>query len=131
MEDEDQIARFEKMGEDEVRLLLDNKRLHSENARQAIKWLATKNQESTFRRETSQAEANSIARDAKAAAERAAAATERASLAAERQARAAESANKRATIALIIAVMSIIVSAVNIWIPHQNSGRPASSSQPR
>jgi hypothetical protein len=94
--DQDQINRFDQMGEQKVRLLLENKKLNRAVTLLAIGWLAPKDQELVRLRDSSQAEQAETARSAKDAAWAAA--------------RAAQRANAIATIALIIAAISVIIA---------------------
>jgi hypothetical protein len=112
------IARMEKLGEAQVRLLMSSGNWPPQLNPIAVDWLAKKDQEAGRLRGASQAEQMDIARAAKVAAERASAAAERAATAAERQALAAERANTRATIAIIIAAISIIATAISILVTH-------------
>jgi hypothetical protein len=100
-DDNEQLARFEEMGEDAVRILAYTKRFTTPNQRLAIKWLAQKDQESERRKEASQAEQIAIARSAKDAAWEAA--------------RAANKANTIAATAVAMAIIAIIISAF-AWI---------------
>ena len=104
-DDNEQLARFEEMGEDAVRILVHTKRFITSNERLAIKWLAQKDQESERRREASQAEQIDIARSAKDAAWEAA--------------RAAKTANAIAMIAVAMAIIAIVISTLTwIYPPH-------------
>ena len=100
-DDNEQLARFEEMGEDAVRILAYTQRFTTPNQRLAIKWLAQKYQELERRREASQAEQIAIARSAKDAAWEAA--------------RAAKKANTIAIIAVTMAIVAIIISTFS-WI---------------
>jgi hypothetical protein len=95
-DDNEQLTRFEEMGEDAVRILAYTKRFTTTNQRLAIKWLAQKDQESERRREASKAEQIDIVRSAKDAALEAA--------------RAANKANTIAAIAVVMAIVAIIIS---------------------
>jgi hypothetical protein len=108
---DEQRAEFDRMGLTNVLNYLKEPTL-PENQRQAVyTWLSDYER----RREASQAEQASLAREASEAASRAASAAERAASATERQAIAAERANTRATIALVLATISIIATvAVNV-----------------
>jgi hypothetical protein len=97
----EQLAHFERMGEDTVRMHIPAGFSHSVQAL-AIKWLAQKDHESELRREASQAEQINIARSAKDAAWEAA--------------RAAKRANIIATAALAAAAISIIISVISILV---------------
>jgi hypothetical protein len=104
-DDNEQLARFEEMGEDAVRILVHTRRFTTPNQRLAIKWLAQKDQESERRREASKAEQLDIARSAKDAAWEAA--------------RAANKANIIAAIAVVMAIIAIIISTFDwIYPPH-------------
>jgi CHASE3 domain sensor protein len=127
-EEDEQRARFEALGVEEVRGILAAHRFNAQNIRWAVKWLAEKEREEARRDEASQAEANSIASEAKDAAVRAAVAaesaastSERAAGAIERQARAAEAANTRATIALLIAGVSILAAGAEWFFPRETT----------
>jgi hypothetical protein len=120
-DNDEQLTRFEEMGEDAVRILAYTQRFTTKNQRLAIKWLAQKDQESERRREASQAEQINIARSAKDAAWAA-------SSVAERAAAAAEKANIRATTALVIAAISIAATIIGVWIVHQDSTHPVPSA---
>ena len=103
-DDSEQFSRFEKMGEEAVRLRTLTGGFATTNQRLAIKWLAQKDQESERRREASQAEQIDIARSAKDAAWEAA--------------RAANKANTIAAIAVAIAILAIIISTFSWIYPH-------------
>jgi hypothetical protein len=119
---------FEKKGEQQVHLLVDNHRFNLEWEMAAIKWRAAKAQETNRLGGETQAEQTEIARAASKAAERSADAAELASAAAERQATAAERANTRATIALVVAIISIFATAISVWISHSDSTRSGGQS---
>jgi hypothetical protein len=108
------IAHLEKLGENQVRLLLSTGRFPVAQHWVIYEWLATKDQEAERLREASQAEQAANARFASNAAERA-------SAAAERQATAAERANTSANIALVIAIISIIATIIGISIVHRDA----------
>jgi Protein of unknown function (DUF742) len=90
----EQIARFEEMGEEAVRLLVLTPGFNATNQKLAIKWLQGKAQESKRRNEAAQAEQNRTARTAKTAAIVAAIA---------------------ATITIPLAIISIVISAL-AWL---------------
>ena len=121
-------ARFEELGEQQVRLLLSTSGLPQSSQLPAINWLTKKDQEAKLLREASHSEQIEIARLASSAAERAAVAAERASVAAERQAVAAERANTRATIALIIAIISITATVIGMIVVHFDTIRQMTHS---
>ena len=100
-DDSEQLARFEEMGEDAVRILAYTQRFTTKNQRLAIKWLAQKYQELERRREASQTEQTDIARSAKDAAWEAG--------------RVAKKANTIAIIAVTMAIVAIIISTFS-WI---------------
>jgi hypothetical protein len=100
-DDSEQLARFEEMGEDAVRIHVHTFSFNTAHQRLAIKWLAQKDQELERRRDASQAEQIDIARSAKDAAWEAA--------------RAANKANTIAAIAVAMAMVAIIISAF-AWI---------------
>jgi hypothetical protein len=99
----EQLARFEEMGEEAVRLHVNNAGFNTTNQRLAIKWLTGKAQELERRRDSSQAEMA-------ATASRAATTAERAAAAAELQARTAKDALITAVVATIIVAIALIVS---------------------
>lgn len=103
--------RFESLGVEQVRLMINAHLFVPETMVEAVTWLAQREAEERARSESASA---LLA----AAASRSAAAEERAATAAERQARAAEKANTRATIAIIIAVTSAIIGIVNWFTTH-------------
>ena len=118
MEDSEreQRSRFQQMGRDEVRLLLNAHRFNALNERWAIKWLAEGDHEEARLIDASQAEQLEIARSAKDAAWAAAAAAERA-------AAAAEKANTRATIALALAAISIAATIILGILSHWDAAK--------
>jgi hypothetical protein len=67
-DDSEQLARFEEMGEEAVRIHVHTFSFNTAHQRLAIKWLAQKDQELERRRDASQAEQIDIARSAKDAA---------------------------------------------------------------
>ena len=113
----EQFRRFEEMGDQNVRLLLETKQLNRTVTLLAVEWLAPKDQELVRLREASQAEQAETARSAKDAAWAAA--------------REAHQANTRATIALIIATISAIAAIVGMWIVHKDSKNMASAALAR
>jgi uncharacterized membrane protein len=100
-DDREQLARFEEMGEEAVRIHVHTFSFNTAHQRLAIKWLAQKDQELERRRDASQAEQIDISRSAKDAAWEAA--------------RAANKANTIATIAVVMAIIAIITSTF-AWI---------------
>ena len=64
-DDSEQLARFEEMGEEAVRIHVHTFSFNTAHQRLAIKWLAQKDQELERRRDASQAEQIDIARSAK------------------------------------------------------------------
>jgi hypothetical protein len=102
MDDDSELAHyFEEMGEDAVRMNIENDFFPHSVRALAIKWLAQRDHGSEQRREASQAEQIDIARSAKDAAWEAA--------------RAAKKANTIAIIAVTMAIVAIIISTFS-WI---------------
>jgi hypothetical protein len=95
-DDSEQIARFEEMGEEAVRLRVLTPGFNVANQKLAIDWLEKKAQESRRRNEAAQAEQNRTARIAKNAAIVAAIA---------------------ATIAVPLAIISIVISTLAWFYP--------------
>jgi hypothetical protein len=98
---------FEKIGEDAVRLHINNGGYNIHVQTIAIEWLAQKEAESKRLQFASQAEMAETA-------SRAAAAAERAAAAAETQARTAKNALITAIVATVIAAIALIVSIMGV-----------------
>jgi uncharacterized membrane protein len=110
--DSEQLAYFDELGADQVRLMIATAQLPTNMNPALRKWLAQKDQEASRIKEASQAEQIELARSAADAALDAA--------------KYAKQANTMAAIALAIAAISIISTAVGIWINHQDAMHPAS-----
>ena len=112
---EDWFARFEQMGEDHVRLWLQQDHDYAQFTDlkvmrgYALEWLAPLDEQSRRRSEASQAESLETAKSAKDAAWEAA-------NAARDAAREAKTANIIATLALIAAAIAIAVSAIGLFL---------------
>jgi Mg2+/citrate symporter len=116
------VADLEKMGETQVRSLLDRGQISPRFVHVASVWLSDREREAKRRIKASQFEHIEIARRASDAAVRAATAAERAATAVEEQAAEARRANKTANTALTIAIIStiitVIIAIVSIVITH-------------
>ena len=97
-DDSEQLARFEEMGEETVRLHVQTFGFAITNHRLAIKWLAQKDQESKRRNEAAHLEQNLTARTAKNGAIVAAIA---------------------ATITIPLAIIAIVISTLAWIYPHR------------
>lgn len=110
------IAQMEKLGEAQVRLLVNSGQWPTHLNRTALKWLSEKDRVSAQKRLETEGKQTELAASANDAAWTSAKAAERAAAAAEAQAAEARLANTRATLALIIAAVSLAVSAaIGIW----------------
>lgn len=115
-------ARFEQLGPEQVRTMMQSGGILQHQYAFALEWLAEKDQDFARQKEASKSEQVEIARSAKDAAWAAARAAERAAI-------AAENANKRATIALIIAAISIAVTLYTSWVSHTESVRSQATTK--
>ncbi len=93
-------AQFERIGEEQVRLNLNNHRYNERATAIAIEWLAPREEESRRRISALQAEQVEIARSAKDAA--------------WVSAQAAKGANLRSTVAIIVALIALGVSVFGL-----------------
>ena len=103
----DTFARFEEMGEEQVRLKLPTWDATGIMRSFAAEWLGQRNQSARLREEVSQTEMAS-------AAARAADAADRAATAAESQAQSARKAYTMAIIANAIAILALIIGSIGL-----------------
>lgn len=120
MTEPDEWAKYEALGEDEVRKRIAEKKFAGRNLALAQEWLR---RQERARSEFDRTKDFEVARRASEAAERAASAAERAAVAAERDADAAERAaeaaevsNQNAATAKTIAMAAMIIAAIMVLV---------------
>ena len=118
--DDRTLRRWEELGPDVVRTMLNTGGIVQALNVGTIEWLAEKDREALAKGTAEQQEQLDVAKSSRDAAWASAGA-------AKRSADAAEGANRRATIALVVAGLSMMVAVCAIYVAHRDIGRSDSS----